>query len=120
MKRVLTAFVLFLVPIANAHVYTVTDLGPLSPTAINIWGEVVGNFNGQAFIWTQFSGQKGLGTLPGGTSSYAASINDLGVVTGTADGAGTVISPDPTLYPNLECTDLTQPFVWIPGKGLKG
>ena len=83
-QRVLIAFVLFLVPVAGAQVYTVTDLGPLSPTAINIWGQVVGNFNGQAFIWTQFAGRKGLGTLPGGTSSSATSINDLGVVTGTA------------------------------------
>ena len=37
-QRVLIAFVLFLVPVAGAQVYTVTDLGPLSPTAINILG----------------------------------------------------------------------------------
>jgi len=118
-QRLLIAFVLLLVPIASAQVYTVTDLGPLSPTAINIWGQVVGNSNGQAFIWRKFAGRKRLGTLSGGTSSYAASINDLGVITGTADGAGTVISQDPS-FPSKECSDLTQPFVWTPKNGMRG
>jgi uncharacterized membrane protein len=118
-RRILIAFVLLLVPIASAQVYTITDLGPLSPTAINIWGQVVGNSNGQAFIWTQFAGRKRLGILTGGTSSYAASINDLGVVTGTADGPGTVISQDPS-FPSQECSDLTQPFVWTAKKGMQG
>jgi probable HAF family extracellular repeat protein len=125
-QRILIAFVLLLVPIAGAQVYTITDLGPLSPTAINTWGQVVGNLNGKAFIWTQSSGRKGLGTLTGGTHSYASGINDLGVVTGTADGAGTVISegvpqfPDSSPPPNQECSDLTQPFVWTPRNGMKG
>ena len=118
-SRILIAFVLLLVPIASAQVYTITDLGPLSPTAINIWGQVVGNSNGQAFVWTQFAGRKRLGTLAGGTFSYAASINDLGVVTGTADGPGTVISQDPS-FPSKECSDLTQPFVWMSRKSLQG
>ncbi|MGB8580377.1 MAG: hypothetical protein WCD47_06115 [Candidatus Sulfotelmatobacter sp.] len=126
-QRILIAFLSLLVPIASAQVYTITDLGSLSPTAINIWGQVVGNSNGQAFIWTQFTGRKRLGRLTGGTFSYAASINDLGVVTGTADGPGTVISNgvgQPPLYPapppNQECSDLTQPFVWAPRKGMMG
>lgn len=126
-QRILIAFLSLLVPIASAQVYTITDLGALSPTAINIWGQVVGNSNGQAFIWTQFAGRKRLGRLTGGTFSYAASINDLGVVTGTADGPGTVISNgvgQPPLYPspppNQECSDLTQPFVWTARKGMKG
>ena len=118
-QRNLIAFVLLLVPIASAQVYTITDLGPLSPTAINIWGQVVGNLNGKAFIWTQFSGRKSLGILTGGTSSYAASINDFGVVTGNADGPGTVISQSP-FAPNQECTDLTQPFLWTPKSGMQG
>jgi probable HAF family extracellular repeat protein len=124
---ILIAFLSFVVSIASGQVYTITDLGPLTPTAINIWGQVVGNFNGQAFIWTQFTGRKRLGTLTGGTSSYAASINDLGIVIGTADGRGTVISNgvgQPPLYssppPNQECSDLTQPFVWTARKGMKG
>ena len=119
-QKILLAFlVLLFVPIASAQVYKITDLGPLSPTAINFWGQVVGNLNGEAFIWAQFGGLKGLGKLPGGTSSYAASINDLGVVTGTADGTGTVISPFPSI-PNQECSDLTQPFVWTPRNGMQG
>ena len=118
-QRILIGFVLLLVPIASAQVYTITDLGPLSPTAINIWGQVVGNLNGKAFIWTRFSGRKHLGTLTGGTSSYAASINDLGVVTGNADGPGTVISQSP-FAPNQECSNLTQPFLWTPKSGMQG
>jgi hypothetical protein len=55
-QRILIVFVLLFAPIARAQVYTVTDLGQLSPTAINTWGQVVGNLNGQAFIWTKFSG----------------------------------------------------------------
>jgi len=106
-------------PLAVTQVYKVTDLGPLAPTAINMWGQVVGNLNGQAYIWTQFAGLKGLGTLTGGTSSYAASINDLGAVTGTADGPFTLISPYPSL-PNEYCSDLTQPFVWTAGQGMHG
>ena len=111
-------FLLF-IPFVSAQVYTITDLGPLSPTAINAWGQVVGNLNGEAFIWTQFAGRKGLGKLTGGTSSSASSINDLGVVTGTADGPGTVISPYSST-PNQVCTDLTQPFVWAPRSGIQG
>ncbi|MGA6982269.1 MAG: hypothetical protein WCC95_20045 [Candidatus Sulfotelmatobacter sp.] len=119
--RILLALLsLLCVPPASAQVYSITNLGNFSPTAINSWGQVVGNRNGEAFVWAQFTGLKGLGKLPGGSASYAASINDLGVVTGTADGAGTVISQDPIDYPNLNCSDLTQPFVWIPGKGMKG
>jgi probable HAF family extracellular repeat protein len=103
----------FVATLASAQVYTITDLGLLSPTAINIWGQVVGNLNGQAFIWTQFAGQHGLGTLTGGTFSNAASLNDLGVVTGTADGPGTVKGYGP-------CSDLTQPFVWTRKNGMQG
>jgi probable HAF family extracellular repeat protein len=105
--------------LASAQVYTITDLGSLSPTAINKWGQVVGNLNGQAFIWTRSAGPKGLGILPGGTFSYATSINDLGVVTGTANGPGTVISTDPN-YLNQDCSDLTQPFIWTARTGMQG
>ena len=126
-QGILIAFLSLLVPIAGAQVYTITDLGSLSPTAINIWGQVVGNSNEQAFIWTQFTGRKRLGRLTGGTFSYAASINDLGVVTGTADGPGTVISKESaslrcTHRPRRtkNCSDLTQPFVWTARKGMRG
>lgn len=99
--------------LAAAQSYTVTDLGPLAPTAINTWAQVVGNYNGQAYIWT-FGHWRPLGLLPGGTFSWAAAINDFGVVTGTADGQGTVA---PNTYwgysgPSVQCSDLVQPFVW--------
>ena len=82
--------------------YTITDLGPLSPTGINAWGQVVGDLNGHAYMWSKFEGLKDLGLLPGGTFSSAAAINDLGVVTGTADGPGTVTSRWPDLPNNRE------------------
>jgi len=104
---------------AMAQRYTITDLGPLGPTGINSWAQVVGNYNGRAFFWTKWDGMRNLGTLAGGTFSRAAAINDVGVVTGTADGLGTVVSPDPD-FPNQDCSDLTQPFVWTQRKGLRG
>ena len=106
----------FVATLASAQVYTITDLGPLSPTAVNIWGQVVGNLNGQAFISTRFAGQKGLGTLTGGTFSNAASINDLGAVTGTADGPATIVGQGTKQV----CSDLTQPFVWTRENGMRG
>jgi probable HAF family extracellular repeat protein len=111
-RAILEVFVLILAPIASAQVYTITDLGPMSPTAINSWAQVVGNYKGQAYIWT-FGRTRSLGILPGGTFSYAAAINDLGVVVGTADGSG-VVSPGNVFesQPSQECSSLTQPFVW--------
>jgi len=104
---------------AGAQVYTVTDLGPLAPTAINSSGQVVGNRGGSAFIWSEGQGLRNLGFLPEGISTYATGINNLGEVTGTAVGAGLVISPDPSI-PNLACEDLTQPFVWTATDGIRG
>jgi probable HAF family extracellular repeat protein len=112
-----TAVFLFCVipALTVAQIYTVTDLGSLTPTGINSWAQVVGNYNGHAFIWTRNQGMRDLGTLMGGTFSWAAAINDLGVVTGTADGAGTVVGIDSIFDyrgTNVECSDLIQPFVW--------
>ena len=92
-------------PLSVAQVYKVTDLGPLAPTAINNWGQVVGNLNGQALLWTQW-GNLDLGTLAGGTFSNAAAINDFGAVAGTANGLGTVISHEPGV-PNQENTAIS-------------
>jgi probable HAF family extracellular repeat protein len=114
----LAFFFLLLAPAMSAQIYRITDLGPISPTAINTWSQVAGNLNGHAVIWTPFS-TVNLGILPGGSSSNALAINDFAMVVGTADGTGAVISQDPTL-PSQECSDLTQPFVWTPGKGMKG
>lgn len=108
----LVGSVLLLVTIASAQVYTITDLGHLSPTAINTWGQVVGNYNGQAYLWT-FGHRSALGLLPGGSFSWAAAINDFGAVAGTADGNGIVLPGNIfTGEPSQECSDLTQPFIW--------
>jgi probable HAF family extracellular repeat protein len=103
---------------AVAQVYTVTDLGPLAPTAINSWAQVVGNYNGRAFIWSKMGGMQDLGLLPGGTFSMAAAINDFGVVAGTTDGIGNVVFPDPA--DNVDCSNLAQPFVWTRRNGMRG
>jgi uncharacterized membrane protein len=111
-------FVCFTTVFATAQKYTITDLGPLAPTGINSLAQVVGNYDNQAYIWS-FGRMKALGLLPGGTFSQASGINDFGAVTGTADGPGTVVSPDPTL-PNQQCADLTQPFLWTAKTGIQG
>jgi probable HAF family extracellular repeat protein len=105
--------------LAAGQIYKVTDLGPLAPTGMNSWGQVVGNLNGHAFIWTTGQGRRDLGLLSGGTFSIAAAINDLGAVAGTADGFGTITLPDPSL-PNQQCNDLTQPFIWTKAGGMRG
>src|SRR5215469_17946168 len=85
--------VCFTTAFATAQEYAITDLGPLTPTAINNLAQVAGNYNNQAYVWS-FGRMKALGLLPGGTFSQAAGINDLGAVTGTADGAGTIAVSD--------------------------
>jgi len=113
----LIGFVLLLVTIASAQFYTITDLGQLSPTAINTLGQVAGNYNGHAYIWS-FGNRSSLGLLLGGTFSWAAAINDFGVVTGTADGPGQIVSIDGGS--TIECSDLIQPFIWTQQKKMRG
>jgi uncharacterized membrane protein len=112
-----TLLLLFcLVPaLAVAQGYTIVDLGTLSPTGINTWGQVAANNNGHAFVWAAFGGARDLGVLHGGTFASAAAINDVGMITGTADGRGTVASS-----PNLKCPSLTQPFIWTWSNGMRG
>ena len=113
-------FLFCLMPaLALAQGYTITDLGPLAPTAINSWAQVVGNYNNHAYIWTKINGMQDLGIISGGTFSWATGINDLGTVTGTADGPGMVISQDPS-FPSQNCSDLTQPFIWTRRDGMQG
>jgi probable HAF family extracellular repeat protein len=38
----------------------------------------------RAFLWTQATGMQDLGVLPGGNSSRALGINDMGAVVGTS------------------------------------
>jgi probable HAF family extracellular repeat protein len=87
-----TAMVLILVPLAGAQSYTVTDLGVLpgatssNAAAINDRGDVVGNSNDHAFLWTPNGGMQDLGTLPGDIASYGYAINDSGTVVGVSQG----------------------------------
>jgi len=103
--------------LAAGQRYTITDLGPLEPTGINSWAQVIGNYNGRAYTWTKWGGFRNLGLLPGGTFSQATAINDRGWVVGTGNGPGIVISPFPGRS-NEQCNDLTQPFLWTPSQGM--
>jgi uncharacterized membrane protein len=71
---------------APGQSYTVTDLGSLSPTGININGEVCGNIpgpGGTTHAATYSSGDiQDLGVLPGYTSSFANDLNASGEVVG--------------------------------------
>jgi uncharacterized membrane protein len=106
--------------LAVSQVYKVTDLGPLAPTAINDFDQVVGDYNGTAYMWTPWTGMTKLGILQGGTFSHAAAINDLGAVSGIADGPYTIVAPPQFGFPNEPCNDLTQPFVWTRRGGMQG
>src|SRR5262245_28522978 len=66
------------------------DLGVLNgsfysvATDVNNAGQVVGESDGQAFLWDAANGMTDLGTPLGFTRSSAAGINEAGQVTGTA------------------------------------
>ena len=117
-KRVFSTllFVCFMHVLATAQVYTIKDLGPLTPTAINNWGQIVGSYNDQAYLWN-FGHMHALGLLPGGDFSIPAAINDLGAVVGVADGNATVVSSNEKSY---TCTDVPQGFGWTPNQDIEG
>jgi len=116
--KVLLALVFVLVQVAGAQRYRITDLGSLEPVAINTWGEIAGNLNNNhAFVRTIWGGVFDLGLLPGGTFSKAAKINDLGEITGSADGPATMVD-DVDSTKTASCTSMIQPFLWSPRKGL--
>ena len=106
---------LVFVPVASGQNYVISDLGPISPVGINVWGEVAGNLNnGHAALWIPPGKTLDIGVLRGGKFSVAAGINDLGTITGTADGPGKVSG---TLHGTVSCSDIFQPFVWTLGRG---
>lgn len=78
---------------AFAQNYTVVNLGVLGGSGVTNAnglsenGKVVGQSNGQAFIWTMGGGMVGLNGL-GGATSNACGVNDSGQVVGRADVAG--------------------------------
>ena len=114
---VLLGWVVLIPSAALAQEYRLTDLGSLSPTGINTWAQVVGNENHHAFLWS-FGHIRRLGTLAGGTFSWAAAINDFGAVTGTADGPGQIVSRFGGSA--IACNDLIQPFIWTEQTQMRG
>src|SRR2546423_1329172 len=74
--------------------------------AINDLGQITGRTRftpggpKRAFRWTASGGLEDLGTLPGGTNSFASAINNRGQVTGFADTADGV----------------SHAFLWTPGR----
>lgn len=68
----------------------VTDLLPAgefgNATDINNNDEVVGDRNGRAFLWRR-GVLTDLGTLPGGSNSFATAINDRGDIVGSSNTA---------------------------------
>jgi probable HAF family extracellular repeat protein len=86
----------------------------------NAWGQVAGNISNHAVIWSRFQGTRDLGTLPTGTFSRAAAINDLGAVVGQADGptALTLISISGDVLQAV--CNVNQPFVWTDRRGMQG
>lgn len=112
---VLVALVFLLAQSASAQRYHITDLGPIEPVSINVWGQIAGNLNNHAVLWTKLEGMRDLGLLPGGTFSRATQINDLAAIAGTADGHATVVGG---ATQTATCTSLIQPFIWTPRKGL--
>jgi probable HAF family extracellular repeat protein len=101
---------------AGINDYKVIDLGPLVPVGINIEGEVAGNVNGAAAIWTAVEGIRQLDLLPSGTLSRAVSINDAGTIAGTAETAGVM---NFGAFGLQDCSDLTQPFSWSRATGFQ-
>ncbi|HKY01458.1 MAG TPA: PEP-CTERM sorting domain-containing protein [Burkholderiales bacterium] len=57
-------------------------------TAINDLGQVVGNANGQAYLWTFADGAQPLGLLPGDPYAAAVDINNAGYVVGNGFSSG--------------------------------
>jgi hypothetical protein len=81
---------------------TYTDIGPGAALALNATGQVVGALFSQptlahAFLYDPTGGgpAQDLGTLPGGSSSYAYSINAVGLVVGASSTAPLYFPLDP-------------------------
>ena len=88
------------------------DLGTLGgsslPTAINESGQVVGQSNNHAFLWTLTTGMMDLAaSMPPQSPSRATAINNLGHVAGVA------------LFPgDLFTLSGIHPFLWTPEDGM--
>lgn len=121
---VITISVGFQLTPAVAQSYTITDLGTLhyhqphytnepfasEAMAVNNLGQVVGNSNGHAFLWSRGK-MISLGTL-GGANSEAVAINDGGEIVGNSDTGKFYESGDST-NPQIE---YHHAFLWRRGK----
>jgi probable HAF family extracellular repeat protein len=115
--RVLLAAVFaLLVPLASAQVYTIRDLGPISPAAINDAGQIAGlDSNNHAVLWTA-GHVRDLGVLPGGTYSVPNAINTVGAVVGMADG---LVTYDPGVPYSKWTGYVPLSFVWTRSGGMQ-
>lgn len=78
------------------------DLGIWTPAAINNFGLIAGTGNvgsfQHAFLWKHAPAPQDLGTLPGGTNSSGAAINDLGFVVGWSTTGADPATPHAALW----------------------
>jgi len=110
--------------------------------AINAIGQIVGDADGQAFVWDARSGVRQLGSLPGGFGASATAINnsvqivgdsnghaflwdehigmrDLGTVPGCSTSAATAIN-DPGLVSGIDYeSGVPHAFLWDQTKGMR-
>src|ERR1019366_4903411 len=66
--------------VASAQVYTIRDLGPISPIAINKSGHIAALNSKNHAVLVKEGLVVDLGVLPGGTFSVPTAINDVGAV----------------------------------------
>lgn len=89
--RIISAVIFVLTNISYSRPqYRIIDLGttiggrPPSARAINDFGQVVGSFGRNAFVWDSNGNRVNLGTL-GGWKSGASAINNVGQIVGDAE-----------------------------------
>jgi probable HAF family extracellular repeat protein len=114
--RVLFAVLLgaLIVPSLLAQVYTIRDLGPITPSALNNLGQVAGvDANNHAVLWSDGVVTE-LGLLPGGSYSVPTDINDFGVVVGGADSLVSYTDNSQTQTMTAQIS-----FVWSKAAGLQ-
>jgi probable HAF family extracellular repeat protein len=75
------------IPAYAATFYSIKSLGAVNAVGLNNFGQVAYNYQNQAFLWSATGGAVNIGSL-GGSSIYAAGLNDHGQVVGSAQTAG--------------------------------
>jgi len=91
--------------------------------ALNDSSYVVGRANDQGFVWTPQTGMRGVGFLPGGSTSILLSINSSDVAVGAATTVGASY-PHPIIWDagkgirDLNLTIVNPPTDWTPGNAM--